>query len=327
MLVGRCWEAGGAPAYWPWVQSMRSYVREAEPETLRAQLGAGAVDLAQLLPELLERFPDLGEPPAIEPEGARFRLFEAASSFLTSAAQVRPLVLVLDDLHAADEPSLLLLQFLARELGESRLLVVGAYRDVDPTPRDPLTTVLTELAREAVTRTIGLAGLSERDVARFISLTSGEAPAEDLVLTIHEETAGNPLFVGEIVRLLAAEGRLVGDPDGPRPAIPQSVRDVIARRLRHLSEECNRVLTLASVLGREFAMEALARLACVSEDELLDTFDEAMVERVVSDVPGSPGRLRFEHVLIRDTLYEGLTTGPPRSAAPTGGRGAGGVVR
>ena len=309
VLVGRCWEAGGAPAYWPWVQSMRSYVREAEPGTLRSQLGAGAVDLAQLLPEVLELFPDLGEPPEIEPESARFRLFEAASSLLTSAAQVRPLVLVLDDLHAADEPSLLLLQFLARELGGSRLLVVGAYRDVDPTPRDPLTTVLTELAREPVTRTLVLAGLSERDVARFISLTSGEAPAEDLVFTIHEETAGNPLFVGEIVRLLAAEGRLMGDPDGPRPTIPQSVRDVIARRLRHLSEECNRVLVLASVLGREFSLEALARLADVSEDELLDTLDQAMVARVVSDVPGSRGRLRFAHVLIRDTLYEGLTTG------------------
>ena len=117
-------------------------------------------------------------------------------------------MLVLDDLHAADEPSLLLLQFLARELGGSRLLVVGAYRDVDPTPRDPLTTVLTELAREPVTRTIGSAGLSERDVARYISLTSGEAPQKISYLRIHEETAGNPLFVGEIVRLLAAEGRL-----------------------------------------------------------------------------------------------------------------------
>ena len=308
VLVGRCWEAGGAPAYWPWVQSLRSYVRETELETLRSQLGAGAGDLAPLRPELRERFADLGQPPALEPESARFRLFEAASSFLTSAAQLRPLVLVLDDLHAADEPSLLLLQFLARELGGSRLLVVGAYRDVDPTPRDPLTTVLTELAREPVTRTLALAGLSERDVARFVTLTSGEAPGEDLVLTIHEETAGNPLFVGEIVRLLAAEGRLLADPGGLRPAIPQSVRDVIARRLHHLSDECNRVLVLASVLGREFAQEALARVAGASEDELLDTLDQAMVARVVSDVPGSPGRLRFAHVLIRDTLYEGLTT-------------------
>jgi predicted ATPase len=275
---------------------------------LQQELGVGAADLAQLLPELRELFPDLPEPPALESEGARFRLFEAASSFLTSAAQARPLVLVLDDLHAADEPSLLLLQFLARQLNESRLLVIGAYRDVDPSPTDPLTAALTELAREPVTRSLALAGLGERDVARFIELTSGEAPSEGLVTTIHEETEGNPLFVGEIVRLLAAEGGLDDAVAAPRLAIPQTVRDVIARRLRHLSQECNRVLVLASVLGREFALDALARAGGTSTDELLDTLDEAMAYRVVSDVPGSPDRLRFAHALIRDTLYEGLTS-------------------
>jgi DNA-binding SARP family transcriptional activator/tetratricopeptide (TPR) repeat protein len=306
VVVGRCWEAGGAPAYWPWVQSLRAFIREADPEMLRAQLAAGASDLAQLLPELRELFHELPEPPTLESESARFRLFEAASSFLKSAAQTRPLVLVLDDLHAADEPSLLLLQFLARELSESRILVVGAYRDVDPSPTDPLTSAVTELAREPVTRHLALAGLSERDVARFIELAAGEEPGEELVATIYEETEGNPLFVGEIVRLLAAERGL--DADAPRIAIPQSVRDVISRRLRHLSKECNRVLVLASVLGREFGLDALAPASGLSEDELLDTLDEAMIARVISDVPGSRGRLRFAHVLIRDTLYEGLTT-------------------
>jgi DNA-binding SARP family transcriptional activator len=307
VLVGRCWEAGGAPAYWPWVQSMRACVRETDPETLRAQLGTGASDLAQLLPELRELFPDLPEPPVIESGGARFRLFEASSSFLQSAARNRPLLIVLDDLHAADEPSLLLLQFLARELAESRLLVVGAYRDVDPSPTGPLTAALTELSREPVTVTVALAGLGERDLARFIDLTSAEAASEELIAAIYEETEGNPLFVGEIVRLLATEGRLE-DEHARRFAIPQSVRDVIARRLRHLSEECNRVLMLASVLGREFDLDALARMGGVSEDALLGSLDEAMTARVVADVPGSRTRLRFAHVLIRDTLYDGLTT-------------------
>jgi DNA-binding SARP family transcriptional activator len=307
VLVGRCWEAGGAPAYWPWVQSMRACVRETEPETLRAQLGTGASDLAQLLPELRELFPDLPEAPAIESEGARFLLFEAASSFLRSAARTRPILLVLDDLHAADEPSLLLLQFLARELIASRLLVVGAYRDVDPSPTDRLTAALTELAREPVTATVALAGLDESDVARFIEITSDEAASEELIAAIYEETEGNPLFVGEILRLLATEGHLDGE-HAPRFAIPQSVRDVIARRLRHLSEECRHVLVLASVLGREFDLDALAPMAGVTEDALLGLLDEAMTARVVSDIPGSRTRLRFAHVLIRDTLYDGLTT-------------------
>ena len=132
ILVGRCWEAGGAPAYWPWVQSLRAYVREAEPEALRAQLGAGAADLAQILPEVRERFPDLPEPPSLESEAARFRLFDAVAEFLRRACESRPIVLVLDDLHAADAPSLLLLRFLTREPGSTRLFLLGAYRDADP---------------------------------------------------------------------------------------------------------------------------------------------------------------------------------------------------
>jgi DNA-binding SARP family transcriptional activator len=306
ILVGRCWEAGGAPAYWPWVQSLRGLIHETKVETLRTLLGAGAGDLAQLLPELREFFPDLPEPRAPESDSARFRLFEAASAFLKAAAHSRTLVLVLDDLHAADETSLLLLQFLARELGKSRLLVIGSFRNVDPTPTDPLTTAVTELLREPITTTIALGGLAEHDVRRFIELTAGESPTEKLVVAIHAETEGNPLFVGEIVRLLATEGGITVDP--PRLGIPQSVRDVIARRLRHLSEECHRVLVLASVLGREFALDALARVANVSDDELLDALDEAMAAGVVSDVPGSPTHARFSHVLIRDTLYDFLTT-------------------
>ncbi|MGH2716504.1 MAG: ATP-binding protein, partial [Thermoleophilaceae bacterium] len=306
ILVGRCWEAGGAPAYWPWVQALRTYVREAEPGPLRTQLGAGAADLAQLLPELGALFPDLAKPPVPESEGARFRLFDAASSFLVNATRVRPLVIVLDDLHAADEPSLLLLQFVARELGESRLLLVGAYRDVDPALGEPLTVTLTELAREPVTRTLELAGLAEADVARFIELAAPGASAAALAPAVHAETEGNPLFVGEIVRLLAAERRL--DAPGAAPlAIPQSVREVIGRRLRHLSYQCNELLVLAAVLGREFDLDALARVSGLERDAILELLDEATEARVVSEVPGVIGRMRFAHALIRDAAYHGLT--------------------
>ena len=306
-LVGRCWEAGGAPAYWPWVQSLRSYIRSAPPSGLGEELGSTAAELAQLLPELRDLVPDIPEPPPIDAESARFRLFEAVSTFIRNAASRQALVLVLDDLHAADEPSLLLLRFLGRELGGSRVLVVAAARTVDPSPSDPLTAALTELAREPVTRTMLLRGLGAEDVRRFLELTTGEAPDQSLVAAIHEETEGNPLFVGEIVRLLSAEGGLTGDPS-PRIAIPQSIRDVIARRLRRLSDGCLDLLELASVLGREFSLAVLARAAVTSEDDVLDTLDEAMRERVVTDVPGMLSELRFAHVLIRDTLYEGLTT-------------------
>ena len=307
-LVGRCWEAGGAPAYWPWVQALRGYVRESEIEALSSQLGSCAAELAQILPELRARLPDLPEPRSPDSEGARFRLFEAVAEFLRNASDRRPILLVLDDLHAADVASLLLLRFLVRQLGSARMLLLGAYRDVDPLPGQALTEMLAEVAREPAADRISLDGLSEEHVAEYIELTAPELASPQLANALYEETEGNPLFLGEMVRLLSAEG-LPSEPDAEiRPAIPQGVRDVIARRLTHLSEECNRVLELASVLGREFALEALARVAGVSEDELLDVLDEAMAARVISDVPGTPGHLRFAHVLIRDTIYEGLTT-------------------
>jgi DNA-binding SARP family transcriptional activator len=307
VLVGRCWEAGGAPAYWPWVQALRSYVRDADAGTLRAQLGGGAVHLAQIVPELHERLPDLPEPPRLDAGAARFRLFDAAAEFFKNAAAARPLLLALDDLHAADTPSLLLLQFLTRELGESRLLVLGALRDVDPLPGAPLKATLAELGREQVTRRLSLAGLSKREVEEYVELTAAGLGSPELISALYEETEGNPLFVTETVRLLAVEGVRDGEA-AQGVAIPQSVRDVITRRLSHLSDECNRVLELASALGREFPQPLLTRVSGRSEEELLEALDEAMTARLVTDVPGAPGRLRFAHVLIRDTLYDGLTT-------------------
>ncbi len=276
VLVGRCWEASGAPAYWPWVQALRGHAEDAPPE------------LAALL---------RGEPVAAESESARFRLFDATARFSAQLSRERPLLLFLDDLHAADEPSLLLLRFLARELASMRLLMVGACRDVDPVPGRGLSTMLAEVAREPVTARIGLRGLSEEAVADYVE---AELASRDLAATLYESTEGNPLFLGETVRLLAVEGRMV---------IPESVRDVIARRLAHLSDECNDVLMHASVLGREFTLDALARMSGRTADELLDTLEEAGAARILSDAPGG---LRFAHILVRDVLYETLLTTPRR---------------
>jgi eukaryotic-like serine/threonine-protein kinase len=306
VLVGRCWEAGGAPAYWPWVQSLRPCLRDTDAASLRSQLREGAADVARLFPELRDLLADLPPATPLESEGARFRLFDSLTAFLKNAAATRPLVLVLDDLHAADEPSLLLLQFVARELGKSRLLIVGAYRDVDPTLSDPLTTSLTELAREPVTRTLALVGLGEADVARFIELAAPGASAAELGAVVHAETEGNPLFVQEIVRLLGAERGL--DERAPTPlAIPESVREVIGRRLRHLSDECNRLLAQASVLGREFDLDALAGVSGLGRGAILELLDEGIEARVVSEVPGVIGSMRFAHALVRDAAYHRLS--------------------
>lgn len=308
VLVGRCWEAGGAPAYWPWVQSLRAYVRSGDPQMLRAQLGRGAPDVAQLLPELRELFPDVQERTPRESEAARFRLFDATASFLRNVAEAQPLVLVLDDLHVADVPSVLLLRFVAAELEESRILVVGAYRDVDLPPDHPVAAALADLARQAAAR-FQLKGLAEADVSTFIELSTGLTPPPSAVATIRRETEGNPLFVGEVVRLLASEGRLerTEDPLAWHIPVPQGVRDAIHRRVDRLSPETRSLLTLASVLGREFAVDAIARLAEQPPDVSLAVLDEAMASRLVGEAPGGIGVLRFSHGLVRDAIYDGLT--------------------
>ncbi len=301
ILVGRCWEAGGAPAYWPWVEALRPYVRERDAVALRTQLGAGAADVAQIVPELRQHFPDLPKPPSLESEGARFRLFDAAAEFLRNAAGSRPIVLVLDDLHAADTASLLLLQFVARQLASSRLLVLGAYRDVDPTPGEPLAAMLAEVAREPATRRLSLGGLSRDEVTAYVEQVAANIASAELAAALHEQTEGNPLFVGETVRLLARE-----EGSARQATIPQTVRDVIARRLGRLTPECKQFLTLASMLGREFSLDALELVSEHSRETVLEVLDEATAERVVGEVPGAVGQLRFAHALIRDTLYDEL---------------------
>jgi DNA-binding SARP family transcriptional activator len=307
VLIGRCWEAGGAPAFWPWAQSLRGYVRVSARDELVADLGPAAAELAAILPELYELIPGLPQPSAPESEGARFRLFHATVEFFRRASEKRPLVLILDDLHAADTPSLLLLQFLARELGSMRLLLLAAMRDVDPTPGEPLTALLAEVAREPATRRVSLTGLTERDVCEYVELAASELASPELAAALCAGTEGNPLFVSETIRLLVVEGVVPHATGTARLAIPQTVRDVISRRLARLSSECSRLLVPASVLGREFELDTLAHMAEISEDQLLETLDEAVVARVVSEVPSTAGRLRFAHVLIRDTLYGGLT--------------------
>jgi DNA-binding SARP family transcriptional activator len=309
VLWGRCWEAGGAPAYWPWVQALRAYIRSVDAETLSNQLGAHGAEVAHILPELREVLPGLPLLEQAESEGARFRLFDAAASFLKRASAERPLVVVLEDLHAADIPSLLLLEFVAGELAEARMLVVGTYRDIELTPSHALASALVELGRHPTTRALPLRGFREADSARLIEAIVGTSPSPRVASAIHAGTDGNPLFIGELVRLLASEGRLAEPIDEPpvRFAIPRGVRDVIERRLERVSADSREVLATASVVGREFALETLAHVTGDPADAILQLLDQPLREGVVTTAPGSGGlQMRFSHVLLRDALYDDL---------------------
>ena len=298
---GRCYEDEGTPPYWPWVQTMRSYVQQASREQLTAEIGSGAAAIAEIVPEILGKLPGLETPPALDPEAARFHLFDSITTFLKNAAQNQPLMMVLDDLHWADRSSLLLLEFLARELGEARILLVGCYRDTDLSRQHILTETLAQLSREPVFRRQVLRGLSQDDLGEFINLTTGVQLPQNLNDTLFAHTEGNPFFMTEIIRLLSESGELtaehIGTPEGIK--IPAGVREVIGQRLNRLSERCNEVLTTASIIGREFDFRLLNILnGEIFEEQLLQSVEEAVSFHLIEEVPGRMDRYQFVHALV-----------------------------
>ncbi len=311
VLWGWCYEEEGAPPYWPWIQPLRSYIQQADPEQLASEMGPGAADIADLVTEVREKLPNLEPPPVLEPEQARFRLFDSITTFLKNAARSQPLVLILDDLHWADRSSLLLLQFLAREMSGSYLLVVGTYRDVELSRQHPLTETLAQLIRQPVFRRELLRGLSQEDTQRFVESAASVEPSRTVAETIYSHTGGNPFYMTEVVRLLSEHGDLTSGGIGGSTGlmIPEGVKEVIGQRLNRLSKQCNEVLTTASIIGKEFHFKLLGTLIDdISEDVLGQAIDEAVDAHMVEEVSGSWERYRFSHALVQETLSVEMPT-------------------
>jgi tetratricopeptide (TPR) repeat protein len=309
VLWGRCYEGEGAPPFWPWIQILRRYLTVSTPETLQAEIGAGAAALALVIPEIRQRLADLPSLPALEPAQERFRFFDSLTTFLQNAARGRPLILIFDDLQWADTPSLLLLQFVAREVPAIPLYLIGTYRDLALDPYHPLTHACAELARIPTQQCLRLQGLSHHEVAHFLALTTGVTPAEPVVTSLHQRTEGNPFFLTEMVRLLMSEDGAAAfcTPQAEsRLALPQSVREAIGRRVRPLPPPCQHLLRLASVMGRTFDVETLARVTGRAHVQLVQTLDNAVAAQIITPILLAAGQYRFAHMLFRDTLYADL---------------------
>ncbi|HEX3246971.1 MAG TPA: AAA family ATPase, partial [Chloroflexota bacterium] len=313
-LVGHCYEEGSLSLpYLPFVESMRSYVCEREPEPLREELGSGAVDVARVVSEIRERIGVEPRPPGGDPEEERWRLLHATTSFLRNAAAVQPMVLVLEDLHWADHGTLELLLHLARSLADARLLVVGTYRDVEVDRGHPLSGALAELRRIVSFNRIALRGLTVDEVHRMMRQIRGQEVPWSRAEAIHRQTEGNPLFVQEVLRYLVEEGLVVREGDrwvraddgAPDSGIPEGLRDVIGKRLSRLSASCNQVLSVAAVIGRDFGLETLQRVTEMDEDPLYAALEEAVRIGIVQE-RSQPGAVwyRFAHAFFRQTLYE-----------------------
>ncbi len=191
---GRCWEGGGAPAYWPFIQILRACVEDLNSEHLKALLGSGANEIARLVPEIKLSLPYLEETKtATDSESARFLLFDAVATLLKNVARSEPLLVVVDDLHDADQPSLQMLRFIARAAKDVSLLIIGTYRDAEVKRSPQLGKLVGDLIREG--RSLSLTGLSKAEVGDFIASRTGRAAAEKLVADLYRATDGNALYV------------------------------------------------------------------------------------------------------------------------------------
>jgi tetratricopeptide (TPR) repeat protein len=313
-LVGHCYEEGSLSLpYLAFVEAMRSYVLSREIKDLREELGTGAADVARIVSEIRERL-KVKPRPQKDPEEERYRLLQAVTGFFTNAAGVQPLLIVLEDLHDADKGTLDMLTHVSRHLSGARLLIVGTYRDVEVDRTHPLSAALAELRRVSTYGRVILRGLNADEVRRMLESITREEIPWGLAEAVHRQTEGNPLFVQEVVRYLAEEGLITQKEGRWRPAkdtplemnIPEGLRDVIGKRLSLISKECNQLLSIASVIGREFRLEVLKKVSGLSEEELFIALEEAKKAAIIEERSGVGAAVsyRFAHAFFRQTLYE-----------------------
>ncbi len=306
VLLGSCYEGEGAPSYWAWTQAITICVDALDPGRLAEIIGSGDFGIGEIIPQIADKLPAVATPPDVEPEQARFQLFNSVATFLGNVSASGPILIVLEDLQWADNASLLLLEFVINSVSDTPLMVVATYRDVDLGRRHPLSRTLGELVREPNFRRIRLNSFNPDEVSQFVmSRSSISLDSSDLEL-VHTRTGGNPLFLNELMCLQADEGDT--DAESWKTGLPEGVRDVIGLRLDRLSESCNEALTIASVIGPEFGFDQLRPLLeDATGDRLLELLEEALSGRVIEEMPGSPGRYRFAHALIQETLNEELS--------------------
>jgi serine/threonine protein kinase len=301
--------AEAARPYWHWIQVVRAIAARREgPEVIKS-LGAVGAWLSTIVPDLELALPDGVDRSSIGAEEGRFHLYDALLRLLEIAAERSGLVVVLDDLHFADEASLLALSYISRAVADKRILIVGTQRDLELEESRREAAPFSELVRP--TLGIVLKGLAAPDVRRMIE-SRRELPAPDaLVARIHELTGGNPLFVSELLSLIEAERGGLDDSAVAAGALPlpAGVRDAITARLAMLSETGREVLGVASVIGQQFRAGTLATAAGIPAVDLLELLDEAVRLRLVRPTTQYADGYGFHHGLIQATLYDAIGRG------------------
>jgi class 3 adenylate cyclase len=310
-LYGRCDEEVVVP-HQPFVEALRPPLAAFPIPALRQRVHGLEPELARAFPELLPRMPDVRVPPALDPEADRYRFFEAITTLVTGMAAAQPTLIVLDDLHWADRPTLLLLRHVVRATAGTPLLIVGCHRDVGSTGVDVLADLRADLRRDVDVVRVPLVGIGAADGAELVAAIAGGPVAPQLARALHDETGGNPFFLEELTRhLVETRGRAELDSPTAAPTtfdLPDGVRDVVDRRLRRLEPTVGTTLRLAAVVGRDFDAGVVARATARPVGAALADLDQAAAAGLVAADADVPGRYAFSHALIRQTLDASLGT-------------------
>jgi class 3 adenylate cyclase/tetratricopeptide (TPR) repeat protein len=316
VLYGRCDEDLGVP-YQPWVQALEYLVKETPQPVLDAHVERFGGDLARLIPALRDRVPDLPSPRESDPETERYLMYAAVVGLLEGAGEECPLLLILDDLHWADAPTLSLFRHVVASGSSMAAMVVGTYRDSDLSRDHPLTALLAALHREQGVERMKLTGLDSEDVVALMEAMAGQELDQDgraLAQEVTRETAGNPFFASEVLRHLTESGAIVQGEDGrwrltgdlADLGLPQSVREVVGQRVERLGPDARTALSAAAVIGRDFDLDLLLAAVELPEARLLDLLDEAVTASLLQEHRGRAERFTFTHALVEHTLYEDL---------------------
>jgi hypothetical protein len=314
VLAGRCVEGGWVPPFRPFAEAIAGYAESAGPQRLRADDLAPA--LVRIAPRLSELLPELEPPPALQPDEERFRLLDAAARFFAALSARATVLLVLDDLHWADAGTALMLRHVARTCGPGRLLIAGAYRTTEAAA-DPLGDALGAMQAETECTTIRLGALSAEAIAQLLAAEAGAPVSASLITAIEAHTGGNPFFAKEVIRHLAEERALHEDGSGeleaglPLVAVPEGVRQVLARRRARMSAAANQLLECGSGFAGPFLLPVAAMAAGLDDPSALSALDELLAAGMIR--PGdAPERYEFGHALVRHAVYDALN--PSRQA-------------
>jgi len=315
VLSGRCpalFRMDGVPPYVLWEEVIKDYLEVCTPEQLFRVIGSYPIEVSKLVPELKQKLRTFPQSFPLSPEQSRDRLFEAVSQFMTNISREAPLLVILDDLQWTDQSSLLLMHYLARGVYRESLLILGAYRDTYVDEKHPLSPVLAELNRERLLQSVPIKRLSFDNVSEMIKriLEQDEVPKEfcDLVF---EKTRGNPFFVEEVIKSLKEEeviyreGKKWKIKEVSRIEFPKTVKSVIKKRLSQLDEESQRVLTMASFVGKDFTFEALGGVAGIEENKLLEIMEKMLETGLIKErVMRGEDVFSFADIIVRNVVYE-----------------------